>query len=286
MRAPVLAFLVLLGACSPDRPAPVPTRTIRDWRGKDVAVPVKPERIVSIVPSCTELLFAAGAGAQVVGVTTYCDYPEEAKTRAKIGNVKVNYEMLLSLRPDLVVSDAVLAKSATETIEGMGIPVFSVTPADLPDIAKALRVLGDVTGHAEEAGRAARDVETRIAAVEARVAGKPRPVVCLELTPRPDVAVPGTYGHDVIVRAGGRNAFEELSNRLFVPVSWEAVVAKNPEVYVVAHDDAPRPDERPGFPSMRAARDKRYHVLDKRWFTYPTPRLVRGLELLAEKLHP
>ena len=276
-------LLLLLAGCAPKH-ATGPTRLVKDWRGREVAVPVKPAKIVSIVPGCTELLFAVGAGPQVVGVTTYCLYPEEAKSRRKIGDLSVNFEILASLEPDLVIASYGLVKSSIASIESLGIPVFCVDPADFPDIARALRVLGDVTGHADVAEKAARDLEERVAAVERRVAGKAKPTVVLEYTSRIDVAVPGTYGHDVIVRAGGRNAFEDLKGSLFAPVAWEAVVARDPEVYVVAHSDLNQPTDRRGFAEMRGS--KRLVAIDAAWLVFPTPRLVKGLELLAEALHP
>jgi len=274
-------LVLLLAGCSP-KPAAGPVRLVKDWRGKDVAVPVKPARIVSIVPACTELLFEAGADGQVVGVTTYCFHPPEAATRTKIGDLSVNFEVLASLQPDLVIASHKLVQSSVASIESMGTPVFCIDPTGFDDIAKALRVLGDITGHVEAGEAAARDLEARVAAVERRVAGKPRRRVVMELTSRVDVAVPGTYGHDVIVRAGGQNAFEEMKGPLFAPVTWEAIVARDPDLYIVAHDDANRPASRRGASGMKAT----FVEIEPRWLVFPTSRLARGLELVAEALHP
>lgn len=281
----VWAVLALLGACTPDPPKPA-GRTVADWRGKAVAVPAAPKRVVSLLPSCTELLFAAGAGAQVVGVTTYCDTPPEAASRTKIGAIDVNFEVVKGLEPDLVVAGWTMNRRSVEALEGMGMAVFCVDPSGLADVARALKTLGEVTGNREAGERAAAELERRVAAVEARVAGRPRPLVALEMTSEPRFAVPGTYTHDALEKAGARNAFAELSGPLHAAVSWEAVLARDPEVYVVAHGSEPRPRSRPGFGSMRAARSGRVHEFEARWFVYPTPRLARGVELLAEALHP
>lgn len=285
-RARRLAIAMLLVAGCDAGPSPPVARTLRDWRGKDIAVPARPERIVSIVPSATELLFAVGAGGQIAGVTTYCTYPPEAARLEKIGDVTVSLERLRALDADLVIASWGLTRRSVEIIEEMGIPVFCVDPPNLADIARALRVLGDLTGHTAEGEAAAAEVERRLAAVEARVRGRTCPTVVLEMTSAPHVAVPGTPAHDVIVRAGGRNAFDDLSGSLLAPVSWETVVARDPEVYVVAHAYEPRPSSRPGFDGMRAARNGRVLEFDFQYFMFPTPRLVRGLELLAEALHP
>lgn len=284
MRPLLAASFLLLLSCGGSKP-PTAARTVVDFRGKAVGLPARPERIVSLVPGATELLFAAGAGGQVVGVTTWCNYPEEAKSRTKVGDLQVNWELLKSLRPDLVVTAWSLTRTSGEAVEELGIPVFSVDPRSLADVSRALRLLGEVTGRAEEAERAARSVEERVAAVERRVAGRPRPSVLLEMTSTPHVAVAGSYGHDVIVRAGGRNVFEDVAGDRFAAVSWEAALARDPDVYVVAHGYEP-PDGRPGFAALRAVREGRYFRFDLQDFSFPTPRLVRGLERLAEKLHP
>lgn len=285
MRARRLAAVaLLLAACSSGQRPAGPMRAVRDWRGLEVRVPVRPRRIVSIVPSATELLFAVGAGPAVVGVTTYCTYPPEASRRTRVGDLHINLEVLRALRPDLVVSGCTIARRSSEAIERLGIPVFCVDPVDLPDVARALRAVGDLTGHAARGEREARRLEERVAAVERAVAGRPRPTVVLELTNEPRVAAPGTYAHDVIVRAGGRNVFDDLAGPLYPAVSWEAVLARDPDVYVVTHEYGD-PSGRPGFDKLRAVRSGRFYRLPKEWFMYPTPRLVRGLELLAERLH-
>jgi iron complex transport system substrate-binding protein len=284
MKRLLIAGLLFTSACRAEAPKP-PSRELEDWRGKRVSVPLRAQRIVSLVPSCTELLFVVGAGPQVAGVTTYCTYPEEAKAKPKIGDLSVNYEILASLKPDLVVSSWTLARRSAEAVEAMGIPVFCVDPRDFPDIARALRVVGRLTDHEAEGERAAKELEARVAAVEKRVAGKPRPGVCIELTSTPHVAVPGTTGHDLIVRAGGRNLFEDLTGDRYLAVSWESVLSRDPDVYIVGHRDDP-PERRPGFATMKAARAKRCVVLDLEWLNFPTPRLATGLEKLAEILHP
>ena len=145
MRAALL--LVLLIGCDPAAgPSGLPTREFTDSRGKSVKVPHPPGRIVSVVPSATELLYAIGAGDQLVGVTTSCDWPPEARSKPKVGSVVIDYERLASMRPDLVITSAPQAMKATGDLEGKGYAVFSVAPTSFEEIAAALRTLGRVTG--------------------------------------------------------------------------------------------------------------------------------------------
>ena len=286
MRKLAILLFVLLAGC----PAPkerVPTRKIRDLAGREVPVPVDVKRIVSIVPSVTEMLFAAGAGDLVVGVTTYCDYPPEAMQVAKIGDMRVNYEAVVTLKPDLIVSSHDLAAKSNEQLRGLGYPVLGLDPKNLAEIAAGLRLLGEVTGRREAAERAAVEHERRVEAILARV-GKVtrRPTVYLEATSQPHAAAPGMTADEIIRLAGGTNIITESYAGKWIPISWEVVLSRDPEFIVVAHKYDPQPRERPGWAGLQAVKAGRVFEWDKAHFMYPTPRLAVGLELLARALHP
>lgn len=286
MRKIAVLIFVLLAGC----PAPrerVPMRTIRDLAGREVPVPVAVKRIVSIVPSVTEMLFAAGAGDLVVGVTTYCEYPPEARQLPKIGDMRVNYEAVVALAPDLVVSSHDLAAKSNEQLRGLGYPVLGLDPKNLAEVAAGLRLLGEVTGRKEAAERAAVDHERRIEAILARVRNVTRrPTVYLEASSQPHAAAPGMTADEIIRLAGGTNIITETYAGKWIPISWELVLARNPEVVVLAHDYPPHPRERPGWAGLRAVKAGRVFDWDKAHFMFPTPRLAVGLELLAKTLHP
>ncbi len=249
--------------------------------------PADPRRIVSIVPGCTELLYAVGAGDRVVGVTEYCTWPPEAARKEKVGSLVLNHERIAALRPDLVVSSEDLAAPSNAALRKAGYPVLCVDPRDFAGIAAALRSLGRAVGCAEGGERAAVDLERRVAELTSRLAGAAtRPTVYLEASSQPHAAGPGMTGDELIRLAGGRNVITESFAGRWVPVSWEAVLARDPEVVVVVHDYEPGPEARPGYASMRAVKSGRVHRFDKNHFMYPTPRLLLGFEELARALHP
>jgi iron complex transport system substrate-binding protein len=250
-------------------------------------VPVTVKRVVSIVPSLTEMLFAAGAGDLVVGVTKYCDYPPEAKSIPKIGDMRVNYEAVVALAPDLIVSSHDLAARSNEQLRGLGYPVLCLDPKNLEEVAAGLRLLGGVTGRSESAERAAVEHERRVEAILARVRNVTRrPTVYLEASSQPHAAAPGMTADEIIRLAGGTNIITETHAGKWIPISWELVLSRDPEVIVVAHEYAPRPWDRPGWSDLRAVKGKRVHEFDKAHFLFPTPRLAKGLEELAKVLHP
>jgi iron complex transport system substrate-binding protein len=279
------AILLLLLGCR--RPAvEVPLRTVRDLAGAEFQVPVAVKRIVSIVPSATELVFAAGAGDLLVGVTEFCEYPPEAKGIAKIGSMRVNYEQIVALKPDLIVSAHNLAARTNEQLLGLNLRVLAIDPQSLEDVSKAIRLLGDVTGRRETAAAAASAFDQRVASVLTRLKGiTRRPTVYLEASSTPHAASPGMTGDEIIRLAGGTNVITESYAGKWIPISWEMVLSRDPDFVIVAHEYEPYPWDRPGWSTLKASKEER-RLVDKGEFLYPTPRLAMGLERLARLLHP
>jgi iron complex transport system substrate-binding protein len=239
-----------------------------------VTVAWPPRRIVSIIPSATELLFAVGAGEQVVGVTTYCDWPPEAKAKEKIGNIVVDYERLATLRPDLVVTLWSLTRKAAAEIEAKGYPVFSVESRSLDEIISSLRTVGALTGHEAHAQKCAAALEARVKAVSR----EPGPTFYFEHSAEPlGTAGPETYTGDALRRAGGRNIFDDG----WKLIDWESVMARDPEIILIAHDRKEDFEKRAGWNRLRAVINKRVYFVRKEHFVYPTPRLADGLEEAA-----
>jgi len=267
-------LLVLLAGCSGSTDSSAPTREFTDSRGKSIRIVYPPRRIVSIIPSTTELLFAVGAGDQIAGVTTWCDWPPEAKAKPKIGDIVVDYERLETLKPDVVVTYWSQTKKASADIESKGIPLFSVEPHSFEEIIRSLRMLGMMTGHEAEGEKAASQLEARVKAVVA----SPGPTVYFEHSPEPlGTTGPDTYVGDALRRAGARNIFEGGWHL----IDWEAVMKRDPEIILLTHDRKEGLERRAGWANLRAVKNKRIYFVEKADFLYPTPRLVNGLEQAA-----
>ncbi len=233
---------------------------------------------MSLAPSTTELLFAVGAGSQVAGVTTYCDWPPEAKSKPTVGNIVLDLERLVSLQPDLIVTARSITQKTTADLEARGYRVFPIDPEDFDGIALALRTLGEMTGHAAEGEKAAAALLARVRAV-APPAG---PTFYFEHSPDPlGTTGPDSYLGRALAQAGGRNIFEG-GWRL---VEWESVLARDPEVILVAHDRLEGLERRAGWKGLKAVKSGRVHVVPKEHYVYPTPRLADGLEEAARIFH-
>ena len=260
--------------------------------------PRPPARIVSLVPSATEMLFAMGAGPRVAAVSSYDRFPPEVERLPRVGAlVDPDVERILSLRPDLVVAYA----SQTDLLAHLGranIPVYPYRHGSLAAITGGMRDLGARIGMAAEAGRAAADLERGLAGVRAAVAGRPRPRTLLVIGREPQslraISVSGGFGflHDLLVVAGGDNVFGDVPRESLM-VATETILAKRPDVILELHysDRSSREAEAREreawslLPGVPAVRNGRIHLLYGGELVVPGPRVVFTARAFAQALH-
>lgn len=302
-----LFFLALvLAACTPGaaEPTPVPTPTTpspltaTDGRGVEVTLDRPAARIVSIAPSNTEILFAVGAGDQVVGRDSFSDFPEAALAVPDVGGGwgELDLELLLSLEPDLVLSADIIAPEQNQALEELGLNVFVLpNPLDFEDLYANLATVGALTGRSAEAAALAAALQERVTAVLDTVAGaESAPLVFYQLDSSdptaPWTSGPGTFIDTLIGLAGGRNVGGVLESA-WAQISAEELIAQNPDVILMgdaawtgltAEDIAARP----GWDSLNAVVNGQVFAFDDNLVSRPGPRLVDGLELLAALIHP
>jgi iron complex transport system substrate-binding protein len=260
--------------------------------------PQQPKRIVSVIPAVTEMLFALGAGSEVVGVGTFDAYPPEVASRPRVGAlVDPDFERILTLRPDLVVAYGTQAEFIGRLTRA-GIPVFRYEHAGLADITTTIRALGDRIGRQAAAARLTEGITSGIEAIRARVAGRPRPLTALlfdrESGSLRTMFASGGVGfmHDMLEVAGGRNVFADI-RRQNLQVSAELLLSRAPEVIVEIQTTEVWTPERIAreqlvwrtLPSLPAVRSGRVHVLGDQLLTVPGPRSVDAIRLLVRTLH-
>lgn len=270
-------------------------------RGESAQSGALPERIVSMAPSTTEILFALGAGDRVVGVTRYCDYPASVTQVAKVGGyVDPSYETIVALEPDLVILLDSHGAQRKE-LEKMGIATLSVPHETLEDIHESLRRIGAACGREREAAELLDDIAGRSRALEDRLAGRERPSVLLcigrdtESGQLAGMYVAGRHGYydEIIRRAGGRNAYRDEAVA-YPQVSAEGVIQLRPEVIVdLVNFETPAPETieqiRGQWRQLRAVpavREDRVHVVVGSHALRPGPRYIDFLEEMARLLHP
>ena len=266
--------------------------TFTDELNRQVSIDQNPQRIVSLAPNITEMLFALGLGERVVAVTSYCDFPPEATTREKIGDtLQPNLERIIALRPDLVVvSTASQVERLTRQLDQLGIPVYVTNPRTVRDMLRSIRYLGEATGAATQGQALATALEERIRRVEARVTGRPKPRVLFVLQLGPLITVGReTFINDLITLAGGESISGDQTSE-YPQFSYETAVARAPEIIIApllhgsgAIDEA---ELRRAFATTPAVRKERIVRINPDLTSRPGPRLIDGLEQLAEALHP
>lgn len=262
-----------------------------DDYGRTVEIEGVPERIVSCAPTPTEIMFAVGAGAQVVGVDDYSDYPSAAQSLPKIGSFTLNLEAIIALQPDLIVSSDLVPLSQLEQLEDQGIPYFIFATRTLEMVYKDISMAGVITGHVVEAEALVSSLKERADAVTEKTLadGVAKPKVYVEYYPMWTYG-PGSFGDDLIYLAGGMNIAANTSSE-YPMVTDEFVIAQNPDVIVyttgvMSTTTADTIASRPGWDTMTAVTDDQIYGIDDNLVSRYGPRIVDGLEQLAEIVHP
>lgn len=256
------------------------------------------QRIVSLAPSNTEILFAVGAGDQVVGRDAFSDFPEDALALDDVGGGwgELNNELIVSLQPDLVLAAQINTAEQVKTLDDLGLTVYYLAnPTDMEGLYANLLEVARLTGHQPEAESLINDLKSRVAVVEEKIAPLSyHPPVFYELDSTdpnaPWTSGPGTFIDLLIGMAGGFNLGQELQGE-WVQVSVEELIDKNPE-YILLGDyiwGGVTPEDvaaRPGWQVIAAVEKNQVYPFDDNLVSRPGPRLVDGLEELARLLHP
>ena len=267
-------------------------------RAQDKGPVSAPRRIVSLVPAITEMLFAVGAGSQVVAVSSHDEFPPEVKALPKVGAlIDPDTEKIISLRPDLVITYGSQADLQAQLTRA-SIPFFDYRHAGLDHIMVTMRGLGARTGHVDQAEKVARGLQAAIDAVKSRVAGKPRPRTLLVFGREPGslrniyASAGRGFLHDMLVVAGGEDVLSDIDKES-AQVNTEMILTRKPDV-ILELNSANRLNEADlkavvdpwmTLSSVPAVRNKRVIILNGPGLTVPGPRVIEGIEKMARALH-
>jgi len=272
--------------------APAAAYTTRDMLGRDVTLAAPPKRIVSLVPSVTEILYAINADYLLVGVTDFCDFPPDARHRPKVGGmVAPSLEAIVALQPDLVIATSEGTREETfAQLTRVGVPVYLVAAHHVADAISLMRRLGELTGREGAGGPLVARLEQRIETVRKTVAPFGRPRVLYVLWPEP-LIVPGREAlvTELIELAGGQSLTADDPDA-WPRYSLEAAVAKSPEVILLANHGAGTGavsiEKWQRLTSLPAVKTGHLRSVDGDLMHRYGPRFVDGLEQLARAIHP
>ena len=287
----LLSLLVIMfTGCQPEF---VPG-TYTDDMGREVSIDKVPQRIVSHVPSITETLFALGLEERVVGVSDYCNYPEEAKLKPSVGDYyNPSIERIVALEPDLVLTDG--HSESIKGLEALGITFFAIDPQDIDGILEDIELLGKITGVERKAKALVSEMNGSLAQVVSQAEGAPKVRVfyvfdATDLN-NPWTAGPGSVVDALITMAGGENIAAKAQGA-WVQFSIEQLVSSDPEIIMIdaSHGTAVVSKEElrahPAWQGITAVKQGRIQIVDGDLVNRSGPRIIQGLEEIAKIIHP
>jgi iron complex transport system substrate-binding protein len=275
-----------------EQPAADTKIEITDLKGRQITLDKVPERIVSLSPANTEILFAVGAGDKVVGVTSYCDFPAEVKDVEKIGSFEgPNLELIQKANPDVVLAGGYIQEDLIASLEQLNIPVISTEATDFNSIFDSITLIGKISGNDQKAAEVVKGMQDKIAEIQFKVKGHtPKSVFYVVWTDPLTTAGSGTFINDVIKAAGGVNTAEKVE--FWAKYSTEELIKDNPEYLLSAIHSTNEGitvdffKESPIFKNLDSVKNgKVYLMSDDNVISRPGPRIVQAIEEVSMILH-
>ncbi len=291
-------LMLVLTACSPTASQTSAANiTLKDGMAREVKLSGPAQKIISLAPSNTELIYAIGAGAQMVGRDEFSDYPAEVKALPSIGgsNGKYNLEAIAALKPDLVLASELNTADQVKALEQLNITVYYLkNPLDLNGLYDNLAIVAQLTGKQTQADTLIQSLKKRVDAVTSKLASvtdKPKVYYELDATDpaKPYTAGPGSFVDSLLGLVGAKNVAAGMKDAYAV-ISPEVLIAQNPDIIILgdsAYGIAPDSvGQRPGWEGIAAVKNHKVYPFDDNLVSRPSPRLVDGLEALAKIVHP
>ena len=294
---------ILFVACAPSAKQAAPAEKpgfpleILDQAGRLVRIDKIPEKVISLSPGNTEIMYALGLQDSLVGVTEYCDFPEAAKQKPQVGGFStVDIERVVEIQPDLILAASIHEDEITPELERLGLTVITLDPKTIAGVMEAITIIGKSIDRADMASQLVTGMESRIKAITDKTEALPesqKPAVLYILWHDPMMTVgPTTRIHELIEKAGGISIARSLEGE-YPKMSLEAIIMADPEVIIAGggHGSGKNlPFEfaihEARLEETAARRDNRVYTIDGDLTSRPGPRIVDGLEELANIIHP
>jgi len=288
----ILPTLVLLLLIAWPVSAPAAHHLV-DEVGRPVTVPLSPKRIISLAPNVTEILFGLGLDQEIVGVSIHCNFPEKARTRARVGSyISLDFEKIVSLKPDLIIgTGAGNTKDMVDRLEKLGFSTYIIFPKNFDGILTSVRHLSQVVAREKEGLVTVRSMESRRQKIVDLTRNLPRPRVFMQIGEAPIVTVGrGSFADDLISLAGGENVAAK-EEKMYPRWGMEEVLRRSPEVILISSMNPKGNYERvvqewSRWKMIPAVQHGRIRLIDSDLIDRPSPRIVEGLEEMAGVFHP
>lgn len=268
--------------------------TVTDVIGQEVTIDEQPQRIISMIPSNTEILFELGLDEEIVAVTDIENYPEEALTKETIGSMEFDFEKIIALEPDIVFSHEsamLVSEAGLEQLRSAGIDVYVVEDADdFEETYETIEEIAQITNTTDKAQEIIEDMKAHVTDIESKLEGVEPKRVFLENSDVPDIYTAGsnTFLNTMLEMVAAENV--AASKEGWYPISTEEIITQNPDVILVSYSYVPdiltTLPKRPGFDTIAAVQNNEVVQVDENLISRQGPRLAQGLEELAKAVHP
>lgn len=270
--------------------------TIKDGTGEEVVIKEKPEKIVSIMPSNTEIAYELGLWDQIVGVTSNDVYPKEVSEKEVIGDFNINVEKIISLSPDLVLAHASSVSSSADSLQQLkdaGITVLAVNEAkNFDQVYESIEMIGKATGKQAEAAKVNGDLQDKLNEIQKKASAIKEPksvLIEIDATNGLYVAGKNTFLDEMLKLINAKNVIGDLDD--YPVVEQEELIKRNPDVIITTYgiyveNAVDKVKERSGWQNVTAVKNNQVYDVDPNVVTHPSPRLVEGVEELAKAIYP
>jgi iron complex transport system substrate-binding protein len=269
--------------------------TIEDGSGQKVTIKEKPEKIVSLMPSNTEIAYALGLGEEIVGVSNYDNYPKDVLTKEKVGDQQINVEKIISLSPQLVLANPTNTKEGLQQLKDSGITVLVVNDAQkFQQVYQSIEMIGKAAGKNQKAEDLIKEMKQKLADIKEKVKNikeSDQKKVFVEVSPEPEIYTAGknTFINEILTMIHAENAAKDLDG--WAKVNEEAVVKMNPEVILTTfgyyvQDPMGKVVSTKGWQDISAVKNKLVIDVNSDTVTRPGPRLIEGVEDIAKAVYP
>ncbi|MDI6601589.1 MAG: ABC transporter substrate-binding protein [Thermoanaerobacteraceae bacterium] len=263
--------------------------TITDFMGRQITIEKEPQRIVTLAPSNTEILYELGLDDKIVGVSEYDDFPPQVNEKPKLGGFSTpNIEAVIDVEPDIVIVGSSFGEENAKKLEEAGIPVIVTAPESFEDIYTSYEMIGRITGAGEKANEIVQNIKDGVSEVQKKIEGKEKPKVYFVVSMGQSnyTAGKGTFIDAVINIAGGENVASDVEG--WKDYSLEKLVEHDPDI-IVASKHAGEVDklaDSPGYKETKAAKNGKIFIIDDNIIVRPTSRILEGINEMAKIIHP
>lgn len=262
-----------------------------DGYNRNVTFTEEPQRIISIAPSVTEVIYAVGAGDKLIAVDLSSNYPNETESLPKIANYPtLDIEAIITLNPDLILGAGITSQDNVDVLENQGVTVFILAPFDVEDVIEGIKVVGLITNHESEANLLKNSLQERLDGIKQNITSFTfEPKIYIEYFSEPLYTFgKGTYGHDLIELAGGINIAENATG-LYPQINNEFVITQNPDIIFYAKGpwtttNVSTISSRTGWNIINAVKNGHIYPINEDWVSRGGPRIVDALEEMHSKM--